>query len=193
MTSNRPDCLGHIGIAREVAVLWDQPLTIADPQPKAAGPAVDGLLKVSIDCPELCRRYSARVIRGVRVAPSPAWLVERLATIGIAAINNVVDITNYVLMENGQPLHAFDYDILVRRAQQAGDRTPTIIVRRAADGEKFMTLDDVTRTLDSSMLMIADTLGSVAIAGVMGGQESEISDNTRNILLESATFEGINN
>src|SRR5690606_253922 len=103
------------------------------------------------------------------------------------------DITNYVMLEYGQPLHAFDYDILVRRAQQAGDRTPTIIVRRAADGEKFMTLDDVTRTLDSSMLMIADTLGSVAIAGVMGGQESEISNATRNILIESATFEGINN
>ncbi|HAJ36359.1 MAG TPA: phenylalanine--tRNA ligase subunit beta, partial [Chloroflexi bacterium] len=118
---------------------------------------------------------------------------DRLIKAGMRPINNVVDITNYVMLEYGQPLHAFDYDILVRRAQQAGDATPTIIVRRAADGEKFVTLDDVERTLDHDMLMITDTLGSIAIAGVMGGQESEVSHATRHILLESATFEGINN
>src|SRR5690606_2104078 len=112
---------------------------------------------------------------------------------GMRPINNVVDITNYVMLEWGQPLHAFDYDILVARAQRHGDAKPTIIVRTAADGEQFTTLDHVQRELDASMLMIADTAGSVAIAGVMGGLESEVSESTRNVLLESATFEGINN
>ena len=148
---------------------------------------------VRIDEPALCNRYTAIVIQDVTIGPSPMWMQERLTKAGMRPINNVVDITNYVMLEWGQPLHAFDYDILVRRAQQVGDATPTIVVRRAAAGEKFTTLDDVERTLDDSMLMIADTLGSVAIAGVMGGLESEVSDNTHTVLLESATFDGINN
>ena len=186
--------LNMIGVAREVSALTDAPLHLPDDTFPATGDdSAAGYVAVRIDEPELCNRYTGIMIRDVTIGPSPRWMQDRLTKAGMRPINNVVDITNYVMLEYGQPLHAFDYDILVRRAQQAGDRTPTIIVRRAADGEKFMTLDDVTRTLDSSMLMIADTLGSVAIAGVMGGQESEISDGTRNILLESATFEGINN
>jgi phenylalanyl-tRNA synthetase beta chain len=148
---------------------------------------------VRIDEPALCNRYTATVIRDVQIGPSPQWLQDRLTKAGMRPINNVVDITNYVMLEWGQPLHAFDYDILLRRARQVGDATPTIVVRRAAAGEKFTTLDGVERKLDDSMLMIADTLGSVALAGVMGGLESEVSESTRNILLESAAFEGINN
>ncbi|MCB0055854.1 MAG: phenylalanine--tRNA ligase subunit beta, partial [Caldilineaceae bacterium] len=182
--------LNMIGVAREVSALTDAPLHLPDDTFPATGDdSAAGYVAVRIDEPELCNRYTGIMIRDVTIGPSPRWMQDRLTKAGMRPINNVVDITNYVMLEYGQPLHAFDYDILVRRAQQAGDRTPTIIVRRAADGEKFMTLDDVTRTLDSSMLMIADTLGSVAIAGVMGGQESEVSDATVNILLESATFE----
>jgi len=186
--------LNLIGVAREVSALTRAPLHLPDDVfPTQGDDHAADYVAVRIDDPKLCNRYTAILVRNVTVGPSPRWMQDRLTKAGMRPINNVVDITNYVMLEYGQPLHAFDYDILVRRAQQAGDRTPTIIVRRAADGERFITLDNVTRTLDSSMLMIADTLGSVAIAGVMGGQESEISDSTRNILLESATFEGINN
>ncbi len=120
VTSNRPDCLGHIGIAREVAVLWDCALTIPAARPAEGKTRVEDLVRVRIDCPDLCPRYTARVIRGVRVGPSPDWLAKRLETIGIAAINNVVDITNYVMMECGQPLHTFDY----AQAQRPGDHRP---------------------------------------------------------------------
>jgi phenylalanyl-tRNA synthetase beta chain len=186
--------LNMIGIAREISALTGGALHLpADVLPAAGDDNVADYVAVRIDEPELCHRYTGIVIHGVTVGPSPKWMQERLTKAGMRPINNVVDITNYVMLEYGQPLHAFDYDTLVRRAQQAGDRTPTIIVRRAAAGEKFITLDDIERTLDDSMLMIADTLGSVAIAGVMGGQESEVSDATRTVLLESATFEGINN
>ena len=125
VTSNRPDCLGHIGIAREVSVLWVCALTIPAARPAEGKTRVEDLVRVRIDCPDLCSRYTARVIRGVRVGPSPDWLAKRLATIGIAAINNVVDISNYVMMECGQPLHTFDY------AKLAG---PEIIVRRPLAG-----------------------------------------------------------
>jgi phenylalanyl-tRNA synthetase beta chain len=133
------------------------------------------------------------MIVDVTVGESPKWMQERLRKAGMRPISNVVDITNYVMLEWGQPLHAFDYDILRRRAQVQGDSKPTIIVRRAQAGEKFTTLDNVTRELDDSMLMITDTAGSIAIAGIMGGLESEVSATTTNVLLESATFEGINN
>ena len=186
--------LNLIGVAREVSALTDAPLHLPPDVVHAAGEeeAAD-YVAVRIDEPELCNRYTGILIRDVVIGPSPKWLQERLLRAGMRPISNVVDITNYVMLEYGQPLHAFDYDVLLRRAQEVGDAKPTIIVRRAAAGEKFITLDDVERTLDTSMLMIADTLGSVAIAGVMGGQESEISPTTRHILLEAATFEGINN
>jgi phenylalanyl-tRNA synthetase beta chain len=194
LTPDMARTLSMIGIAREVSALTGARLHLpADVMSAEGDDRVADYVAVRIDEPELCNRYTGIVIRDVTIGPSPAWMQERLTKAGMRPINNVVDITNYVMLEYGQPLHAFDYDTLVRRAQQAGDATPTIIVRRAADGEKFTTLDDVERTLDNEMLMIADTLGSVAIAGVMGGQESEVSAATRNILLESATFEGINN
>ena len=117
VTSNRPDCLGHIGIAREVSVLWNSALTIPAARPAEGKTRVEDLVRVRIDCPDLCSRYTARVIRGVRVGPSPDWLAKRLATIGIAAINNVVDVSNYVMMECGQPLHTFDYAKLRKRCQ----------------------------------------------------------------------------
>ena len=195
LTPDMARCLSVIGIAREVAALTDTPLRLpAEPPAVAAnGAPASDYAKVTIVDPDLCNRYTALIIKDVQVAPSPRWLQERLTKAGMRPINNIVDITNYVMLEWGQPLHAFDYDILVQRAQRVGDAIPTIIVKRAQAGEKFTTLDNVQRTLDESMLMIADTAGSIAIAGVMGGQESEVSDATRTILLESATFEGINN
>ena len=193
LTPDMARCLNMTGVAREVAALTGAPLHLpADRFPAEGSDQVADYVAVRIDEPELCNRYTAILIKDVTIGPSPSWMQERLTRAGMRPINNVVDITNYVMLEWGQPLHAFDYDTLVRRAQEAGDATPTIIVRRAAEGEKFTTLDDVARTLTDAMLMIADTRGSVAIAGVMGGQESEINPATRNILLESATFEGIN-
>lgn len=195
LTPDMARCLSVIGIAREVAALTDAPLHLpaAPPAVAATSEQAGDYAKVEIADPDLCNRYTALIIKDVQVGPSPRWLQERLTKAGMRPINNIVDITNYVMLAWGQPLHAFDYDILLQRAQRVGDAIPTIIVKRAQAGEKFTTLDDVQRTLDDSMLMITDTAGSIAIAGVMGGQESEVSDNTRNILLESATFEGINN
>jgi len=180
VTSNRPDCLGHIGIAREAAVLFGRPLKLPAAEPKQASQAVEQLARVRIDCPEICPRYTARVIRGVRVRPSPAWLAARLAAIGIPAINNVVDATNYVLMECGQPLHAFDL------AKLAGQE---IIVREASRGEKFAAINHKTYDLEPGMCVIADRDRAVAIGGVMGGAESEVSDGTTELLIESAEFD----
>ncbi|MCB9160741.1 MAG: phenylalanine--tRNA ligase subunit beta [Caldilineaceae bacterium] len=194
LTPDMARALSIIGVAREVAALTGAALHLpADEwQPQGDDTAAD-YVAVEIDAPALCNRYTGVMVLGAKIGPSPKWMQERLLRAGMRPISNVVDITNYVMLEYGQPLHAFDYDILKRRAARVGDAKPTIIVRRAQDGEKFMTLDDVTRTLDDSMLMICDSAGSIAIAGVMGGQESEVSDATVNILLESATFEGINN
>lgn len=194
LTTDMARALSVIGIAREISALTGAPLHLPeDVFPTEGDDRVESYVSVRIEEPALCNRYTGIVICDVQIGPSPQWMQDRLIKAGMRPINNIVDITNYVMLEYGQPLHAFDYDILVRRAQQAGNRIPTIIVRRASDGEKFVTLDAIERTLDSEMLMIADTFGSIAIAGVMGGQESEVSDKTRNILLESATFEGINN
>lgn len=195
LTPDMARCLSIIGIAREVAALTDAPLHLpaAVSAVTTPGQQASDYVKVEIADPDLCNRYTALIIKDVQVGPSPRWLQERLTKAGMRPINNIVDITNYVMLEWGQPLHAFDYDILVQRAQRVGDASPTIIVKRAQAGEKFTTLDNVQRTLDGSMLMITDTAGSIAIAGVMGGQESEVSDGTRTILLEAATFEGINN
>jgi len=180
VTSNRPDCLGHIGVAREIAVLYEQPLRFGDPRPPEASTPAGELTRVEIQCPELCFRYSARVIRGVNVGPSPAWLVDRLTTLGIKPINNVVDVTNYVLMECAQPLHAFDFARLAERR---------IVVREAHPGEEFTAIDHKTYPLEPGMCVIADAENAVALGGVMGGAESEVSDATTDLLLEAAEFD----
>lgn len=178
--SNRPDCLSHIGIAREVSVI--EKSKIQSPQSKVVktdGKAGD-FAAVEIVDPELCPRYTARIVRGVKIGPSPAWLAKRLAEIGQRPINNVADITNYVLHEVGQPLHAFDLAKLAQRQ---------IVVRRAQPSEKLQTLDGVERDLDSDMLVIADAEKPVALAGIMGGLDSEISQSTTDVLIESAYFD----
>lgn len=179
VTSNRPDCLGHVGIAREVSVLWDSELKIPAAKPQATGPGVSKLTSVTIECPDLCPRYTARVIRGVKIGPSPQWLADRLRTLGIAVINNVVDISNYVMMECGQPLHTFDFKLL------SGGK---IIVRRAKTGEKFTAINHQTYDLTTDTCVIADAEKAVALAGVMGGATSEVSDATVDLLIESADF-----
>ena len=179
VTSNRPDCLGHVGVAREAAVLFARPLHIPDPRPQEGGTAAAEAVAVEILSPEICPFYTARVIRGVRVGPSPAWLVERLATVGVASVNNVVDVTNYVMLECGQPLHAFDL------ARIRGGR---ISVRRAVAGEPFTAINHKTYALTDAMGVIADADGPVALAGVMGGASTEIAATTTDILLESAQF-----
>lgn len=179
VTSNRPDCLGHIGVAREAAVLFDRPLHVPDPRPLERQGAAADSIAVEIRAPEICPCYTARVIRGVKVGPSPKWLVDRLATVGVASVNNVVDVTNYVMLECGQPLHAFDL------AKIRGGR---IVVRRAAAGEPFHAINHKTYTLTDAMCVIADAERPVALAGVMGGADTEISAATTDVLLESAQF-----
>ncbi|HEY0366259.1 MAG TPA: phenylalanine--tRNA ligase subunit beta [Pyrinomonadaceae bacterium] len=177
--SNRPDCLSHVGIAREVSVIENGHVRMpASEAPKSEGRASD-FTSVEIKDPDLCPRSAARLVRGVKIGPSPDWLVKRLETIGQRPINNVADITNYVLHELGQPLHAFDFEKLSRRR---------IVVRRANAGEKLKTLDGVERTLTDDILVIADAEKAVALAGIMGGEESEISDRTKDVLIESAYF-----
>jgi len=182
ITANRPDCLGHYGIAREAAAIYRLAVAPLRPQLKESSEKISAATSVKIDMPELCGRYTARVLRGVKVQPSPDWLRQRLEAIGQNSINNVVDITNYVMFELGQPMHAFDFDKLAEKR---------IVVRRANAGEKIRTLDGVERTLTKEMCVIADASRAVAIAGVMGGAESEIGFASRNILLESAWFDGI--
>jgi phenylalanyl-tRNA synthetase beta chain len=178
--SNRPDCLSHVGIAREVSVIERGRLRLpASEKPKTDGRSAD-LASVEIADPDLCPRYAGRLVRGVKIGPSPDWLAKRLEAIGQRPINNVADITNYVLHELGQPLHAFDFEKLGGRR---------IIVRRAAPGEKLKTLDGVERTLTNDMLVIADAEKAVALAGIMGGEESEISTQTKDVLIESAYFD----
>jgi phenylalanyl-tRNA synthetase beta chain len=155
--------------------------------------AETGYVNIQIDAPDLCPRYSAALVRDVVIGPSPEWMQRRLRMVGVRAISNIVDITNYVMMEWGQPLHAFDYDKLVQRAKATGHDIPTIIMRRAHDGEHMTTLDNVDRTLNSDMLMITDTAGPVAVAGIMGGASTEIDEHTKNVLLEAASFNYINN
>jgi phenylalanyl-tRNA synthetase beta chain len=179
VTSNRPDCLGHIGVAREAAVLFGRPLHIPDPRPQEAADPAAADIAVEIQSPEICPFYSARVIKGARVGPSPQWLVDRLATVGMASVNNIVDVTNYVMLECGQPLHAFDL------ARIRGRR---ISVRRAVAGESFTAINHKTYTLTDVMGVIADAEGPVALAGVMGDAGTEISSDTTDILLESAQF-----
>lgn len=178
--SNRPDCLSHVGVAREVAVIERKQLRLPRVDPFKTQGRAEELTSVEIKDPDLCPRYAARLVRGVKIGPSPDWLAKRLEAIGQRPINNVADITNYVLHELSQPLHAFDFQKL---------SGPRIVVRRAAPGEKLKTLDGVERTLTNDMLVIADAQRPVALAGIMGGEDSEISSATTDVLIESAYFD----
>ncbi len=179
VTPNRPDCLSHLGVAREVAALFGKKAERPAPVMKESETRAEKMATIKIEDPVACPRYTGRVIRNVVIQESPKWLQRRLKAVGLRPINNVVDVTNYVLMETGHPLHAFDYDMLDKQ---------TIIVRCAHEGEKFVTLDGKERTLRNDTLMICDGKKPVAVAGVMGGMNSEISWDTKNVLLESAYF-----
>ena len=184
ITSNRPDCLSHHGIAREVGALYKLPIKAVSPKPVEGGSKTSEAVKVEIRSPELCGRFTARVIRGVKIQPSPAWLKERLEACGVASINNVVDVSNYVMLELGHPLHTFDYDKL---------QDHSIVVRGAKPREKVKTLDGLERQIDPGTCVICDGDGSrvVGIGGIMGGAETEISFSTKNVLIECAWFDPI--
>ncbi len=181
---NMARCLSILGVAREVAALTGGRVRIPEPVMAATGPPVGERVQIEIADPSLCARYTATLIAGVAIGPSPEWVRRRLRLAGVRPISNVVDVTNYVMLEWGQPLHAFDYDALVRRARGV----PRIIVRRGKAGEAMTTLDGVARTLGPERLLITDTAGPIAVAGVMGGAETEVTDATRTVLLESANF-----
>ena len=182
ITPNRPDCLSVIGLAREVSATFDKPCRFHQPEVKGgAQGALPELLDVETPDPDLCPRYTARMVRNVKIAPSPKWMRERLRSSGVRPINNIVDITNYVMLEYGQPMHAFDY-----RYVKGGK----IVVRRARAGEELTTLDGNVRKLNSNMLVIADDTRAVGLAGVMGGLNSEIVGDTVDVVFESANFEG---
>ena len=182
ITPNRPDCLSVIGLAREVSATFDVPLTLHDPVVKGGADGVlCELLDVETPDPELCPRYTARMVRNVKISPSPKWMRERLRSMGVRPINNIVDITNYVMLEYGQPMHAFDY-----RYVKGGK----IIVRRAKDGEELTTLDGQVRKLNRDHLVIADDTRAVGLAGIMGGENSEIVSDTTDVVFESANFDG---
>ena len=180
ITTNRPDCLSHYGVAREVATLYRKPLKRLEVFVRESGARTSEEVSIQIADPDLCARYCGRVIQNVQVKPSPEWLVKRLGTVGQRPINNVADITNYVLMELGHPLHAFDL---------ARIRERRIIVRRALPGELLRTLDGTDRLLTTENLVIADAQGPVALAGVMGGEASQIFSSTHSVLLEGAWFD----
>jgi phenylalanyl-tRNA synthetase beta chain len=183
LTPNRADCLGIVGIAREVAALTGAQLQMPPAEPWTGAQHVADLVKVFVDDPDLCPRYTAAYLADVRLGPSPLWMQRRLHLAGVRAISNVVDVTNYVMLELGQPLHAFDADLL---------HEMTIHVRRARPDERITTIDEVERALTPEMLVIADADRPVALAGIMGGNNSEISDHTTRIVLESATFDALN-
>ena len=181
ITNNRPDCLSVRGLAREAAVTFQTPLTLAEPSVHGSGDNINGYLNVSIDAPELCPRYTARFVKNVRIAPSPEWMRRRLRANGIRPINNIVDITNYVMLEYGQPMHSFDYRCI---------HGSHIVVRTAAEGEEMATLDGSPRALKAGMLVIADDTRAIGLAGIMGGQNSEITEDTTSVVFESANFNG---
>lgn len=183
---NMARCLSMIGIAREVAAIFGKTACVAKQEPKTIAESIHGNVAVEIADPKLCARYSATLIRGVTIGSSPGWMQRRLTHAGMRPINTIVDVTNYAMLEWGQPLHAFDFDVLVKRA---GGKTPTIIVRPAKDGEVLKTLDGQDRKLTAETLVIADTAGPIALAGVMGGLETEVTATTKNVLLESASFD----
>lgn len=179
ITSNRPDCMSVIGLARETAATFNRPFEVKVPQVKENDENAADYASVEICDPELCGRYVGRVVKNVKIAPSPDWIQHRLKACGIRAINNVVDITNYIMLEYGQPMHAYDLDRVEGRK---------IIVRNAFENEELETLDDQARKLNPSMIVIADEKRAIGVAGVMGGANSEVNDNTVNVLFESATF-----
>ena len=180
VTPNRPDAACHIGVARDVAALADTPLRLPAIEDPKSSSAIDEHVSVAIACPELCRRYVALLVTGVKVGPSPQWLQDRLSSVGLRPINNIVDVTNYVMYECGQPLHAFDY------ARLAGAK---IIVRASREGEQMSTLDGKRHTLPSGVVLICDDEQPVALGGVMGGANSEVEENTTHVLIESAWFD----
>src|SRR5437899_2436619 len=182
LTTNRPDCLGHYGMAREIAALYRVPLKNVTPKLQEAAEKAADAVRVEIESPELCGRFTARVIRGVKIQPSPAWLRERLEALGQASINNVVDATNYVMLELGHPLHAFDYDLVAEHR---------LVIRKARPGEKMKTLDGIERALSPNVCMVTDPKRPVGIGGIMGGGETEIRSSTKNVLLECAWFDPI--
>ena len=179
VTPNRPDCLSIIGLAREVAALTAQTVHLPDASYEEIEPPVEEQVSIEIDAPDLCPRYCASLIKGISIGESPRWMQERLISYGMRPINNIVDVTNFVMLEYGQPLHSFDYEKLKGRK---------IIVRRAGEGEEIVSLDGVERVLGGNMLVIADAERAVAVAGVMGGANSEVTEETTSILLEAASF-----
>ncbi len=181
ITSNRPDCLSVIGLARETAATFNRPFAIKEPIVKGCGDDINKYIAVEIQEPELCSRYSAKVVKNIKIEPSPAWLRERLHAADVRPINNIVDITNYVMLEYGQPMHAFDYACL---------SDGKIVVRRPRAGESIQTLDGQERAITDEMLAICDGSKPVAVAGVMGGANSEITDSTKTVVFESACFHG---
>ncbi|MBR4292968.1 MAG: phenylalanine--tRNA ligase subunit beta [Clostridia bacterium] len=181
ITPNRPDCLSVIGLARETGASFNRSVKYHTPTVKTAGGNVSDYISVEVKNTELCPRYTARVVRNVKIEPSPLWLRMRLRAAGVRPINNIVDITNYVMLEYGQPMHAFDYSCLNGKK---------IIVRNAENGENFRSLDSIDHTLKDSMLVIADESRAVALAGVMGGENSEITDTTATVVFESTNFLG---
>lgn len=181
ITPNRPDCLSVLGLAREAAVTFDKPMTQHIPQVKGCGGDIHDYLSVEVQNPELCPRYVARVVKNVKIGPSPRWMRERLRASGVRPIDNIVDITNYVMLEYGQPMHAFDIEYV---------KDHKIIVRNARTGETIKTLDGVERSLSEEMLVIADAEKASAVAGVMGGEHSGINEGTHTVVFESASFKG---
>ncbi len=188
VTPNRPDLNSLIGIAREIAAVTGNALRIPELKTQNLKLKTADLVAVRLEDSENCPRYTARVIKGVKVGPSPDWLKSALEKVGIRSISNIVDVTNYVMLESGQPLHAFDYHLIAKSA----DGKPTIVVRRATAEEKFKTLDNQERTLAAEMLLIADEQKAIALAGVMGGANTEINSDTKDVLLESAYFSPVN-
>lgn len=183
VTPNRPDCLSMLGVAHEVAALTGASVVEPDSTYPEEGGPIDDDARVEIDDPSLCSRYTASLVRGVRIGPSPQWLQDALESAGMRSINNVVDVTNYVMLEYGQPLHAFDFETVC---------DSRVIVRAARQGEQLATLDGEERALDPPMLVIADPRGAIAVAGVMGGQHTEVGESTTDILIESASFDAAN-
>ena len=181
ITSNRPDCLSVIGLARETAATFDRPFSVKTPEVKGVGDDINQYMSVEVKDTDLCPRYTARIVKNIKIEPSPAWMRERLHACGVRPINNIVDITNYVMLEYGQPMHAFDYKCL---------SDGRIVVRRASNGESIQTLDGVDHDLSDKMLAICDNDKPVAVAGVMGGANSEIMDDTKTVVFESANFHG---
>jgi phenylalanyl-tRNA synthetase beta chain len=188
VTPNRPDWNSVIGIAREISAVTGNPLRIPEVKTRNSKSKTEDFVSVRVEDSELCPRYTVRLVRGVKIGPSPDWLRQMLEKVGIRSINNVVDVTNFVMMETGQSLHAFDYHLIGK----GKDGKPTIVVRRAGEGEKFKTLDGAERILSKEMLLIADEEKGIALAGIMGGQNTEINERTTDVLIESAYFSPTN-